>query len=136
LEGPTALTEAFVASLPAGIGPDRAREYLRALEVAVLKATSITEGGRLARDRYLRGTNRILLNHPSMPEFVSVSARQTLIDALELPRDRVSQHSGDCDDFFIYTCTLGDNPAWVESAREQMLIFVQSGGVSVSRPAR
>jgi hypothetical protein len=134
--GPDAVKEAFNASLPHGIDASRAADYLAKLEPGVLEAISIRKAGAIASMRYVRGlpAAHILLAHGHTAQYVPLDARQALIQALSLPADRVSEHQGDCDDFFLHSCRLGDSPGWIDGARRQLAAFMSSGGVTVLPP--
>ncbi|MBK6684648.1 MAG: hypothetical protein IPG45_09240 [Deltaproteobacteria bacterium] len=137
LDGPPAARAAFLAGLP-GLNADQAGTYLDRLEDRALAMIDLHGLATVLAAR-LRNGNRLeraLLAHPSAPDQVSIVARQALIDALGLPRERVSAHAGNCSGFFLYTCALGDNPTWRDEARRQMITFVDSGGVTVTPPGR
>lgn len=137
VNGPDDLRDSFISSAPQGIDPGTVGEYLSELERTVLAPLDVEAFADAARERLTRRPNpvRILLNHGRVPEFVTEDARDNLIDALSLSASRRSQHNPTCDDFFIYTCDLGDNPAWLEEARGQFATFVSSEGITVSAPA-
>ena len=78
----------------------------------------------------------MLLPHGRATTWVSEPARQALIDDVMIPANRISQHMGPCDDFFLFVCSLGENPTWVAGARQQMVTFVDSGGVTVTPPGQ
>lgn len=137
LDGPAAVRTAFLAGLP-GLNADQAGTYLDRLESTALTVLDLPGLATVLAGR-LRNGNRLeraLLAHPSTPDHVSLAARQALVDALGLPRERVSAHAGNCAGFFLYTCALGDNPTWRDEARRQMITFVDSGGVTVTPPGR
>ena len=137
LDGPPSAKAAFLAGLP-GLNADQAGMYLARLEETALAMIDVPQLATVLAGR-LRNGNRLeraLLAHPSAPDQVSLAARQALIDALGLPRERVSGHFGTCAAFFLYTCALGDNPTWRDEARRQMITFVDSGGVTVTPPGR
>lgn len=139
--GPAALVEAFDGTLPAGVTAAQRAAYLARLDGSVLSALEISEIGALANDRYVRSAPnapRILLAHGNVAEHVPAPARAALITGVGLDRlqNRVSRHNGDCDDFVFHQCTLGDNVAWGERARDQLASFVGSGGVTVLAPAQ
>lgn len=138
IDGPADLKAAFVADLPEGITEARLPEYLGRLDASVLKPLDIGLTGPLIADRYRQGSdlNKILLQHPARARYITDEARMELSDAIGLPGNRVSRHPSGCDDFFIFTCTLGDNPAWGETARQQMVTFADSNGVTVVAPAQ
>ncbi|MCK6550538.1 Ig-like domain-containing protein [Myxococcota bacterium] len=140
MDGPAPLKNAFLATLPAGIEAAGAEAYLTRLEATVLAGVDVARAAPTFRDRYVRaaaGSPRVLLPHGAAAQYVSQAARQSLIDALDLDTldDRVSRHNGECDDFYLHVCRLGDNVAWGERARDQLGSFVGSGGVTVLAPA-
>ncbi len=134
LGGPEPLKSSFVATLPEGIGAARAEEYLARLEAGFLRSVAIETIGPLVKDKLAVGgeARRLLLNHPNGGTWVPVSARQRLTQGVPIPASRVSQHLGNCDDFFIFSCLLGnDSP---QHAREQFVAFVNSDGGTVLTP--
>lgn len=137
LDGPAPARTAFLAGLP-GLTPEQAGTYLDRLETTALAAFDFRALGATLAGRVRNGNRieRALLAHPSTADQVSMAARQAMIDALTLPRERVSAHASNCAGFFLYTCALGDNPTWRDEARRQMITFVDSGGVTVTPPGR
>jgi hypothetical protein len=132
--GPDALEAAFVATLPSGIGADRAEEYVSRLEAAFLRSVSIEVLGPKVKERLGVGNEarRLLLNHPTSPSFVSEAARGRLFEGVPIPASRRSRHSPTCDDFYIFSCRLGiDDPT---APRQQITTFMQSNGVTVLPP--
>lgn len=137
LDGPEDLRQSFLSSAPEGVEPGDAASYLAELEDTILAPLDTAAWGAEVRQRLrLTGNQvRVLLNHSRVAEYVTTEARDDLADQLSLGSNRQSQHNGACDDFFLYTCSLGDNPAWLEEARGQFASFVSSGGVTFSAPA-
>ncbi len=138
LEGPNALEEAWAQSLPHGLTPAQGSAYLDFAETSLFRAIDLSVAGPRAADRLRIGSNlrRGLLSHGAVPQYVSMASRMALIQALGLPSNRVSGHNPQCDDFFLFPCRLGDNPVWQEEARRQMIVFVNSGGNTVTTPAQ
>lgn len=137
LDGPDDLKQAFLHSMPAGIDAGDASGYLSELNSTVLAPLNVEAWGAEVRLRLRLPGNQVraLLNHSRVAQYVTTDARDALADSLSLGSNRRSQHNGACDDFFLYTCRLGDNPAWLEEARGQFASFVSSGGVTFSAPA-
>ncbi len=137
-EGHEDLTQSFINSMPDGIEGGDMSNYLSELENTVLLPLDVDAWGAEVRQRLRLPGNqvRVLMNYGRVPEYVSEDARDALVDALSLGSSRRSQHNGACDDFFLYTCRLGDNPAWLTEARGQFASFVSSGGVTFSAPAQ
>lgn len=137
LGGPEDEKAAFMASAPAGITEANLSNYLDRLQDTLLKPLDVDAwGDSLQVKLRLTGTRtRMLMNTGRVTQYVSQTARTNLKDALGLDVGHVSQHNGACDDFFIFTCTLGDNPAWLEEAKGQIASFISSGGVTFSPPA-
>jgi hypothetical protein len=134
VDGPPELEASFVATLPSGIGADRADEYLLRLEAGFLRSVSIEAIGPAVKEKLgsVGEARRLLLNHGSGASAVSETARERLIDGVPIPSNRVSEHSQSCDNFFIFSCRLGiDDPV---APREQMITFVSSNGVTVLPP--
>lgn len=136
--GPEDLTQSFIDRMPDGVEGGDLGNYLSEMERTVLLPLDIDAWGAEVRQRLrLTGNQvRVLMNYGRVPEYVTQDARDTLVDSLSLGSNRRSQHNGACDDFFIYTCRLGDNPAWLTEARGQFASFVSSGGVTFSAPAQ
>lgn len=144
LNGGAAQREAFNMTLPGGIGGaqaatllTRVREYLAPIELPIFVD--------VLRERFRSGASprRILLPHPSqgqqgVTQYVSEAARNALgrMDGLDLPSRQISQHLARCDNYFVYTCRLGDNPAILEAATDQIAGFLNSDGVTIPDPAQ
>ena len=137
VDGPTANLSHFLMDAPTGINETNVADYITKLKSSVLLGLTVEDASEKIYDAYVdRSSPKILLQHPSDAEFVSTRARESLIESLELPSKRVSAHGGTfCDDFFLYTCALGENSAIVSRAQEQLTSFVSSGGVTVKSPA-
>lgn len=136
--GPELLKSGFLASAPPGVSAANLDAYLARLEETVLTGVSVDASADLAYDKLVRPNRqapRILLPHGEAARVVPTAARARLIAALELPTSRVSEHHGQCDDFFLFVCSSGDLFAWVAGAVNQMSTFASSGGVTVSAPA-
>ena len=133
LEGPG--REDFLAGLP-GMNATQAQSYLQALDTTALAPLTATLLGMRASTRLRIGTRveRALLAHGTGTQYVSSSARMALREALGLANNRVSGHRASCDNFFLFTCQLGDNPTWREESRRQIVTFITSGGVTVTPP--
>lgn len=136
IEGPAGLRAAFLASGPAGVNEANLATYFAKLDASILIGLGLPRASQAAYDRYIDGNPvRILAAHPNFPEFVNADARQTMVDMLMLPGDRVSRHLAVCDDFFIYTCQLGQGFEILPRAKAQLAAFASSGGVTVRPPA-
>jgi len=137
VEGPPTNLSRFLMDAPSGVNETNVVDYIEKLKSSVLLGLSVKDASKAIYDAYIdRSSPKILLQHPSDAEFVSTSARRSIIESLELPSKRVSAHGGTfCDDFFLYTCALGENSAIVSRAQEQLTSFVSSGGVTVKSPA-
>lgn len=136
--GPDGTKLGFLASAPAGVTRANMDEYLTRLEQTVLQSVSIEESALRAYERLIRPSRmspRVLIPHSERATEVSVAARTRLASALTLPSSRVSQHRGQCDNFFLFICSQGDQFEWVVGVRNQMSTFASSGGVTVSAPA-
>ncbi len=133
LEGPG--REDFLAGLP-GLNATQAQSYLQELDTTALAPLTAPFLGMRAGARLRIGTRveRALLAHGTGTQYVSSSARMTLREALGLANNRVSGHRANCDNFFLFTCQLGDNPTWREESRRQIVTFITSGGVTVTPP--
>ena len=142
LEGAEDQREAFEAGLPEGVRADQARTLLGvrlADFFAPLEVDSYAD--RLIEQRYRpQGQRRgLLLPHPrsgnqGTTQFVSADARTALRQALDLPSRFVSEHRARCDDYFVFTCVFGDDPAILEEARAQIAGFISSNGATVPPP--
>ncbi|MEQ9503568.1 MAG: hypothetical protein RIT81_42325 [Deltaproteobacteria bacterium] len=137
LDGPNALTDAWVASLPHGLLEAQGGAYFDFANDTLFRAIDLSVAGPRAADRLRNGQTlrRGLLSHGSVPTAVPVVARTALVDALGLPTNRVSQHAPQCDDFFLFPCPFGDNPLRQEESIRQMVVFVNSGGNTVTTPS-
>lgn len=132
--GPEDLTASFEATLPEGIGSDRAMEYVQRMEASFLRSVDIDTFGDLVAEQLGAGgqPRRILLNHGSDATAVPIAARERLIAGVPIPTNRVSQHAPACDDFYIFSCRLGiDDPT---APRQQIVSFMDSNGVTVLPP--
>ena len=137
VEGPPANLSRFLMDAPSGVNETNVVDYVEKLKSSVLLGLSVKDASEAIYDAYIdRSSPKVLLQHPSDAEFISISARESIIESLDLPSKRVSAHGGTfCDDFFLYTCALGENSAIVSRAQEQLTSFVSSGGVTVKSPA-
>ncbi|MFO0724915.1 MAG: hypothetical protein U1E65_14135 [Myxococcota bacterium] len=136
--GPDLLKSTFLASAPSGVTMANLDDYLGRLEAKLLKTISIEEAAARTKVRLIDSSPaapRVLQNFGGRALAVPEAARTRLSSALHLSQTRISQHHGLCDDFFLYTCTAGDNFAWVAGARQQIAAFASSGGVTVLPPA-
>ena len=79
---------------------------------------------------------RVLLSHSGIETFVTATARQALIDAVDIQSNRVSEHRPVCDDFHLHSCTAGQEVILQATAVEQLVRFVDSRGVTVVPPAQ
>lgn len=132
--GPEELQASFEATLPDGIGADRALEYVQRMEAAFLRSVDLDIFGERVAEQLDAGgqARRILLNHGSSDTAVPAAARDRLIDAVPIPSNRVSRHPPACDDFYIFSCRLGiDDPT---APRQQIVSFMDSNGVTVLPP--
>lgn len=138
LDGPNPLKDAWTQSLPHGLSEAQGTAYLDFAKTSLFRAVDLSIAGPRAADRLKIGSNlrRGLLSHGAVPQYVSMASRMALISVLGLPTNRVSGHNPQCDDFFLFPCRLGDNPVWQEEARRQMIVFVNSGGNTVTTPAQ
>lgn len=135
---PEPIKDGFLASAPAGVTRANLDAYLTRLEQTVLESVSVERSAQGAYDKLIRPTRttpRVLVPHGERAVDVSTAARARLVAALTLPNNRVSQHHGRCDNFFLFTCGLGDSFEWVVGARNQLSTFASSNGVTVSAPA-
>lgn len=140
LNGAEAQYEAFAQTLPgplagtsskqqAGAVLQRLSSYLAPVEIA-----SIAERFR-ASLLPSAGTARALVISPmgdvGRTRFVSVAARQALIDGLSIPTNRVVMNPSPCDDFFLYACRIGQPATIVPEVRNQIATFIDSNGANV-----
>lgn len=128
---------AFVNDLPSGLDENDLPTLLQRLEV-MFEPLDLQNYREALREQFENGPDfdRVLLSHSSTEEFITVQARQTLIDAIGLASDRISEHQPTCDDFYLYTCQAGQDAIQQQTAVDQLVRFVDSRGVTVLPPAR
>ena len=140
-DGPPALTDGFMATVPSGVTAANLSDYVARLEATVLSGVAMAESAEVVKERYVNAVGRpvrVLLPHGSQTQtgqHVPAAARQALVSMLSLPSSRVSEHKLPCDDFFVHTCRLGNDFARVLRARAQFSSFISSGGQTRLDPA-
>lgn len=137
LNGPDAQKAAFLADLPSGIAPEQGRTLLTRLAPFLAAVQVEAFASKLIQRYTFNGQRRaLLLPHPrtgtpGKTQFVSAEARDRLDQQLDLPSRFRSEHLARCDDYFIYTCKIGDNGLILDVARSQIAGFISSNGATV-----
>lgn len=131
---------AFDGELPGGIGGGQAETLLIRLQDYLAPVQMSSYAMQLVERFTPQGSIRgILLAHPSdgsqgVTQYVSSNARASLVSDLTLPSMLVSQHRARCDNYFLYTCQLGQEISILEQAQAQVAGFINSNGFTFPDP--
>ena len=127
----------FLAEVPEGIDETNLGDLLDDLSV-MFAPLDLANYGSVFEDLYSTGGSfrRILVPHGAVDEFITSTARTNLTDAIGLPNNRISEHRPGCDDFYLYSCQVGQDVILQQTAIEQLVRFVDSTGVTLVDPAR
>jgi hypothetical protein len=138
MNGPAELKNGWIATLPHGLTEAESSAYFTFVEENLLGAVDLSIAAVNVRERLVNGSRfeRVLLPHGRATTVVPEAARDAFVSDVMIPLNRISQHNGVCDDFFLFACNLGENLTWMAEARRQMVTFVDTGGVTVTPPGQ